>query len=339
MPDQYLDVFLTKEDFMLRDMIRGFVDKEIMPVRQQVDEDKDHVIVRRILQGLTDLGLQKSPFPPEYGGMGAKSAVSAGILHEELSRGDSGICTACNVTGWAWIPAIAANNKAVLDRFAPEFTGKELRMGCFNMTEPGGPHGGGGCDIENLNLQGRKIRTIAKLEGDEWVINGQKMWASNCGVADLYCMVCSTDPNLGDEGIALIYVPKDAKGISFGKDEHKAGMAGADQAALHRCRNSGGHGYRHRDRKMVLPGGGLDVRPPRAVWSPHVAVYALEDEHRQSVCRRHGGVGHEQGHGVDGFLRLRPGIRCGEVLEGLQNHPAVGRRRPVGTLGRVPRIL
>ena len=98
--------------------------------------------------------------------------------------------------------------------------------GCFAMTEPGGAHGGGGCDIENLDLHGTKIRTKARLEGNEWVINGQKMWASNEGVADLYCVVCTTDPNLGDEGVALIYVPKDTKGITFGKNENKAGMAG-----------------------------------------------------------------------------------------------------------------
>ena len=65
MPDQYLDVFLTKEDYMMRDMIRSFVEKEIMPVRQQVDDDKEHVIVHRILQGLVDLGNQRAPFPPE----------------------------------------------------------------------------------------------------------------------------------------------------------------------------------------------------------------------------------------------------------------------------------
>jgi alkylation response protein AidB-like acyl-CoA dehydrogenase len=226
MPDQYLDIFLTKEDFLMRDMLRSFVNKEIMPVRQQIDDDKDHVIVNRILQGLTDLGIQKSAFPPEYGGMGTHSVVSAAILHEELGRGDSGICTARTVTGWAWIPALAANNKAVLDRFAPEFCGPKLKMGCFAMTEPGGAHGGGGCDIENVNLHGRKIRTRAKLEGNEWVINGQKMWASNSGVADLYCVVCTTAPELGDEGVALIYVPADAKGVSFGKNERKAGMQG-----------------------------------------------------------------------------------------------------------------
>jgi alkylation response protein AidB-like acyl-CoA dehydrogenase len=216
---------MTKEDYMLRDMLRSFVDKEIIPVRQEIDDDKDHVIVNRILQGLVDLGMQKAGFPVEYGGTGPGSALTLAMVHEELGRGDSGICVAHTVTGWCWLPARAANNKAVHDRFAPEFCGKDLKLGCFAMTEPGGTQGGGGCDIENVNLHGTKIHTRAVLDGDEWVINGQKMWASNEGVADLYCVVCTTDPNLGDEGIAMIYVPKDAKGISFGKNERKAGMA------------------------------------------------------------------------------------------------------------------
>jgi alkylation response protein AidB-like acyl-CoA dehydrogenase len=106
-------------------------------------------------------------------------------------------------------------------------------LGCFAMTEPGGAHGGGGCDIENRSLHGKKIRTIAKLEGDEWVINGQKMWTSNSGVADLYCVLCTTDPNLAEEGIAMIYVPATAKGLSFGKWEKKAGMEADVNSAMY----------------------------------------------------------------------------------------------------------
>ena len=154
------------------------------------------------------------------------SLVSAAIMHEELARGDSGIATAATVTTWAFLPAIIAGNKAVLDRFAPEFCGKALKMGCFAMTEPGGDHGGGGCDIENPSFHGKKIRTIAKLEGDQWVINGQKAWASNSGVADAYCILCTTDPNAGDNGIALIYVPSPTEGLSFGKFDNKVGMQG-----------------------------------------------------------------------------------------------------------------
>lgn len=222
--NNYVGVFLKEEDVAIAKAMRDFVEKEIMPVRDQIDDDRDHSLITSILQGLTGIGMHKGPFPPEYGGMGSSSVVTSAVMHEELSRGDSGICTAFNVTAWAFFPALIGGNKKVLDTFAPTFCGDELKLGCFAMTEPGGLHGGGGCDIENPSLHGKKIRTIARLDGDEWVINGQKMWTSNSGVADLYCVLCTTDPEQGDEGIALIYVPADAKGLSFGKWERKAGM-------------------------------------------------------------------------------------------------------------------
>ena len=223
---QYLDVFLKDEDRMAKDMLRGFVEKEIMPFRQKIDDDREHKVVGKILQRLTDIGIQKGAFPKEYGGGGANSIVSAAIMHEELARGDSGIATSATVTTWAFLPAIIAGNKAVLDRFAPMFCGADLKLGCFAMTEPGGPHGGGGCDIENPTLHGKKIRTLARLEGNEWVLNGQKAWASNSGVSDAYCVLCTTDPEAGDDGVALIYVPAPTTGLSFGKLENKAGMQG-----------------------------------------------------------------------------------------------------------------
>jgi alkylation response protein AidB-like acyl-CoA dehydrogenase len=222
----YMDLFLKEEDHMAREMFRGFVDKEIMPMRQKIDDDREHKIVGKILQRLTDLGVQRAAFPKEYGGGGSNSIVSAAIMHEELARGDSGIATAATVTTWAFLPAILAGNKAVLDHFAPMFCSPDLKMGCFAMTEPGGSHGGGGCDIENISLQGRKIRTLARLEGNEWVIDGQKAWASNSGVSDAYCVLCTINPDSGDEGIALIYVPGSCKGLTFGKFENKAGMQG-----------------------------------------------------------------------------------------------------------------
>ena len=73
---RYLDLFLTEEDQMAKEMFRGFVEKEIMPVRQKIDEDTDHEIVNQILQGMTDLGIQKAAFPTEYGGGGSTSLVS-----------------------------------------------------------------------------------------------------------------------------------------------------------------------------------------------------------------------------------------------------------------------
>ena len=218
------DIFLTDQDRLVLQVIRAFVEREILPVRQQIDDDKDHVIVRRILQGLFDLGLMRAALPQEHGGLtptGTRaSTLTTCLVLEEISRGESGIAVAASVTTWALMPAVVAGNEAVLRVVGEMFSGSELRLGCFAMTEPGA-----GCDIENLSvLRGRPIQTKAVLDGDEWVINGAKRFPSNAGVADIYCVVCQTDPNLGEEGVALIYVPSPREGLSFGKFENKAGM-------------------------------------------------------------------------------------------------------------------
>jgi len=220
-----LEAMCKVEDLVLRDLVRDFVNDEIMPVRQQIDDDEDHVVVRGLLEGLASLGFTRAIFPEKYGGSDMRSAVTLGLPLEEVARGDSGIAVALACCLWPFMPAVWAENEAVLDYFGPMFCGDELKIGCFNMTEPGGPSGGGGCDIENPGMQGRRIATRAVLDGDQWVLNGQKIWATNSGIADAYLMVCTTDPSLGDDGIALVYVPGDAEGLSFGKFERKAGMA------------------------------------------------------------------------------------------------------------------
>ncbi len=114
----YPDVFLTDQDRLVLQVIRGFVEQQIMPVRQQIDDDKDHVIVRRILQGLFDLGLMRAALPQEHGGMtptGTRvSTLTTCLVLEEISRGDSGIAVAASVTTWALMPAVVAGNETVL---------------------------------------------------------------------------------------------------------------------------------------------------------------------------------------------------------------------------------
>jgi len=220
-----LKVLCKEEDLILRDLARDFTNQEIMPVRQKIDDDEDHEVIGQIMQGLSNIGFMKAVFPEKYGGSDIHSAITMVLTLEEIARGDSGIAVALACCGWSFMPAIWANNQAVLDHFGPIFCGDDLRIGCFNMTEPGGSSGGSGCDIENPGMQGRKIATRAVLKGNKWVLNGQKIWATNSGIADAYLMVCTTDPQMGDEGVALIYVPGDAKGLSFGKFERKSGMA------------------------------------------------------------------------------------------------------------------
>lgn len=89
-----------------------------------------------------------------------------------------------------------------------------------------------GSDIENSKMEGRTIQTKAELEDNEWVINGEKLWPTNSH-ADYYLVVCTTDPEMGEEGIALIEVPGDSDGISVGEPEHKAGMAADYNSSIH----------------------------------------------------------------------------------------------------------
>jgi len=217
---QYFPLIATEQDHMIANMIRQFVDREIMPVRDKLDDDTDHVLINEILGKLSDLGIFRTRTPEERNEEGGPSLVTSCIVLEELSRGDAGIAVVAAVNGWAMAAASAAGNTEVLELFESMCNEDRCALGCFAMTEPAG-----GCDIENLQaMHGRTIQTQAVLDGDEWVINGAKRFPSSAGVACMYCTVCQTDPEKGEDGIALIYVPDNAKGLSFGKFEVKAGM-------------------------------------------------------------------------------------------------------------------
>jgi acyl-CoA dehydrogenase len=229
---QYPECFVNEEQRMLQKLWADFTDKEILPVRDKIDDDVTHEeVINPILKKLqVDLGCQKNMIPKDYGGNELLSIVTGSLKQEQIGRGDYGISMHGAVTDWGWTPATLAYlmaptpeakawGKAVLDKFAPMFTGNELRAACFNMSEPESA-----ADIENLTNEGKTVRVRAKLEGDEWVINGNKFWASNAGIADLNCVICNLDPRLGKDAFALIYIPEPWPGVSHGKFEVKCGM-------------------------------------------------------------------------------------------------------------------
>ncbi len=227
----YPECFVNEEQRMMQKMFADFTDREIMPVRAKIDDDITHdEIITPILKKLqVDLGCQKNMIPKEYGGNELLSIMTSCLKQEQIGRGDYGISMHSAVTDWAWTPATMAYlmgspqakawAKAVLEKFAPLFVEPKLRAGCFNMSEPESA-----VDIENLENEGRLVHVKAKLEGNEWVINGNKFWASNSGIADLNCVICNMNPRLGPDAFALIYVPEPWPGVSHGKFEVKCGM-------------------------------------------------------------------------------------------------------------------
>jgi alkylation response protein AidB-like acyl-CoA dehydrogenase len=214
--------FITAEDELaLLDTIRRFVEREIMPVRGDLDTNR--AAFERVYAGLVKLGIQKRGFSSRHGGLGIRSAPVVCAMTEEIARGDSGVALHSLIAPWCLAAAMGARNATVTDRFIPMFCEDTPRAGCMAITEPAG-----GCNIEDAAEHGRTIRTTARLDGGEWVINGEKMWPSGAGEADLYCVVCTTDPSLGEEGVALIYVPAGTAGLSFGPPEPKLGMRVTD---------------------------------------------------------------------------------------------------------------
>jgi alkylation response protein AidB-like acyl-CoA dehydrogenase len=222
-----LEHLLTEEQRQIRKTIREFTQKEILPNIKKLEVD--YSFVEKVLQKLVDMGIQSAGYPAEYGGGGGIPNMTVNIISEELAKGDPGMSSVIGVNGGMMLqPAIMANNKVVLDRFAPLFLSGKLAYSCLAMTDEAT-----GCDSENPLLHGAGIKTIAKLQGDEWVINGAKAWPTNGGLAEFYLTVCTTDPSKGDEGVALIYVPKDAEGLSFGKPEKKMGFKTCVNSAIY----------------------------------------------------------------------------------------------------------
>jgi alkylation response protein AidB-like acyl-CoA dehydrogenase len=223
-PKEWVSDFVTD----LGRVIRRWGQEKYIPIRQQVDEDwREHKIISPLLKEvLVDLGLNAAFFPAEVGGTDIPDPLTCvTVICEELARIDSGFCVSAIVSIWGMLPIILKphRNMELCKEFGPRFCGQELYMGCHAITEPAS-----GSDIENFGrMHGKTIQTTATLDGDEWIVNGHKIWSTNSGeVGDLYTVVCttkmgSTDPN----DFALILVPADSEGVSVGAPYQKCGMA------------------------------------------------------------------------------------------------------------------
>ncbi|MDY6903379.1 MAG: acyl-CoA dehydrogenase family protein [Thermodesulfobacteriota bacterium] len=215
-----------------RQVIRKWTEDDVMPYRRQYDEDwKDHHLIEPAMKKLcVDLGIQTVLFPEELGGMGfGSSDYMAGLMFamcEEMARGDSALALANICSMWALCTFLLKPNinMRLARELAPMFCRTDkLCVCCQAMTEPQG-----GSDIENIDLlHGKTIRTTATLDGNEWVINGHKLWPTNSGgIANLFGVPCTTNPGSDDpDDFAYIMVPAHLEGVKQSGPYQKAGMA------------------------------------------------------------------------------------------------------------------
>lgn len=224
--------YLSPLDEYLGKIARDWAEREVIPFRRRYDEDwKEHKIIEPAFDKLMgELGMQRVLFPEDLGGWGLGHSNYIGTasyrLFEEVARADSAMAVAFGVVFWPLImicnePHV---NRRLCEEFAPMFCNTQKAVFAANaMTEPQG-----GADIENMDIvKGTTIETTAVLDGDEWIINGHKLWPTNSGgVSKLFGVVCTTNPGSTDvNDFAFIFVPADTPGVTQGGPYQKAGMA------------------------------------------------------------------------------------------------------------------
>lgn len=219
----------------ISEALREWEEEEYMPVRDKIDEDwEEHEIAVDLLEDLqVDYGMSKNVWPAEYGGMDMSDiGIPSAVMLSELGRIDPGLALSSGCVLWPMLQIALEphRNQELIEEFAPKFCGDELYVGSLAMCEPQGCS-----DIEYMEGEyghGKTIETTAELDGDEWVINGTKLWPTNGGIADLYGVLCTTDPEKREEGIAFIYVPADTEGVEVSSPLWKTGAAADANAAI-----------------------------------------------------------------------------------------------------------
>jgi len=198
---------LNAEQLDIRDLVRKFARSEIAPHADRWDEDAH--FPREIFKPLAELGLAGLLVPEEYGGM-ALSRLMGAIIYEELSYADMALSMWLSVHNMVAGLINRFGNDEQRRRWLPGMTAGDL-LGAFSLSEA---HAGS--DAAN-------IRTMARRDGDAYVVNGSKYWVTNAGQADVYTVMVRTDANARSRGITTLVVERDTPGFSIGKIERKMG--------------------------------------------------------------------------------------------------------------------
>ncbi|MFA9516384.1 acyl-CoA dehydrogenase family protein [Halopenitus sp. H-Gu1] len=209
---------LSEEQRAIRQMVREFGENEIEPVAHEYDES--HAYPFDIIDQAAQYDLVAPTVPIEYGGAGMDT-LSAAIVTEELWRADPGIGCAIGNNGFS-------TNVYLLTEYGDEWMREEWLSKIVDaeahdaiaVSEPA--HGS---DVAGIEARAEK-------DGDEWIINGNKMWISNGNVADVVVVFAKTDPDAGHRGISAFLVPTDREGVRADPIDNKLGIHAADLAEM-----------------------------------------------------------------------------------------------------------
>ncbi|MGB8717206.1 MAG: acyl-CoA dehydrogenase family protein, partial [Rhodanobacteraceae bacterium] len=202
----------SEEECMVQDSVARFVDEKVLPI---IGDCFDQArFPAELIPEIADLGLLGATVPVEYGG-GGMNGVCYGLICQELERGDSGLRSFASVqSSLCMYPILAYGSEAQKQRYLPKMAAGEV-IGCFGLTEP---HGGS--DPANM-------KTHARKDGDDWVLNGAKMWITNGNLAHIAIVWAQTD-----DGIRGFIVPTDSKGFKAQEIHKKMSLRASVTSAL-----------------------------------------------------------------------------------------------------------
>jgi alkylation response protein AidB-like acyl-CoA dehydrogenase len=208
---------LSEEHLALRDMVRRLAVERIAPRAAEIDRTGE--FPWDVKEALAETGLLGLHIPEEYGGSGG-DALAFAVMVEEVAR----VCASSSVIPLVQklgsvpllIAATAEQKKAWLPGIA---SGEDLVAYCISEADAGSDPA--------------SMKTTAVRDGDEYVLNGTKMWTSMAGPASLYTVLAKTDPDAGARGVSAFLVRRDDPGFSVGKAEHKLGIRGSPTCQVH----------------------------------------------------------------------------------------------------------
>ena len=208
---------LTKEQEFVRKMVREFAVNEVEPIA--ADIDREHRFPTETVEKMARYGLLGVPFPTEYEGAGGDH-ISYAITVEELSRvcASTGVICSAHTSLCCW-PIFAWGTEEQKAKYLPDLlSGRKL--GAFGLTEPGA----------GTDSAGQQTRAV--LEGDEYVLNGSKVFITNGGYAETFVVMAMTDKSKGNRGITAFIVEKGDPGFEIGKTEDKMGICASSTTEL-----------------------------------------------------------------------------------------------------------
>ena len=211
------ELFLNEEHIMLRDMVRDFATNEVLPVAAELD--KNGTFPHEIVKKMGELGLMGIPIPEKYGGAGMDNIAYVTAVYELGKVCASTSITLAAHTSLGTVPILLAGTEEQKKKYLPSLASGET-IGAFGLTEPGAGSDAGA------------TKTTAVLDGNEWVINGGKIFTTNAGVAGLLSITAVIIIDGEKQGIGAFIIETDNPGLKMSPPEKKMGWKASDTRQL-----------------------------------------------------------------------------------------------------------